>query len=570
MRDRLKYQEEQFNFMADALTERCWVCTKLCDDERGCIVAPEAYAGHDVLACSDNHFNRAYEMAMGIKPANRTFYDFARVAERRDEGRGKDYGFRIQEIIFEPNFPPYRRDELSKSLRAETFEADCRDCYGTGGLYDSRLGIEDECASCGGTGVMEAETFEEKIDIDDFNKVADAIQAVGQPATVLFETKFGTPKIVVVLGDDIYDDENVEIVFDILDDLKIPFNSSSVVGDTTTLERKEYDRLRKINGGHKDFLAESFEAPIMPFNKSGRPCPSCRSWSQSFIGGVCSRCANKDRKNAESVSDLELKKDSCCCGATKKTPCVCMILGRDCSAKKPMCACYRLKAIQQKDEKGAETFEARGRKRSGRKKKPKITGMFTRNTDITSRFNPDNPTQGWLKKSCLVVGCDNEVMVQNEMEGKRCLKCYDLMMNERGYYDSTGNGRYVEGEKRPQWMANLMKDSIEDEEDGTYSRYDKGYVAGLFLKSVKDARLNGILKQTNYQDSDLIGSDNRKELRISLNLYEPIALNDPLAEIFGVRIDDSGKYIIFNDTAYNVKIFKSMIGGLPPSHENKD
>ena len=61
--------------------------------------------------------------------------------------------------------------------------------------------------------------------------------------------------------------------------------------------------------------------------------------------------------DAESVSDLKLQKDSCCCGATKKTPCVCMILGSDCSAKKPMCACYRLKAIQQKDEKGAETFE---------------------------------------------------------------------------------------------------------------------------------------------------------------------------------------------------------------------
>jgi hypothetical protein len=37
----------------------------------------------------------------------------------------------------------------------------------------------------------------------------------------------------------------------------------------------------------------------MPFNRSGRPCPSCRSWSQSFIGGVCSRCASKDRKKAE-------------------------------------------------------------------------------------------------------------------------------------------------------------------------------------------------------------------------------------------------------------------------------
>jgi len=107
---------------------------------------------------------------------------------------------------------------------------------------------------------FEVETFEEKIDIDDFNKVADAIQAVGQPATVLFQTKFGTPEIVVVMGDDIYDDENVEIVIDILDDLKIPFNSSSVVGDTNTLDRKEYDILRKINGGHKDFLAETFDA----------------------------------------------------------------------------------------------------------------------------------------------------------------------------------------------------------------------------------------------------------------------------------------------------------------------
>jgi len=61
---------------------------------------------------------------------------------------------------------------------------------------------------------------------------------------------------------------------------------------------------------------------------------------------------------AESVSSLKLKKDSCCCGATKKTPCVCMVLGSDCSAKKPMCACYRLKAIQEKDKKAAETNDS--------------------------------------------------------------------------------------------------------------------------------------------------------------------------------------------------------------------
>ena len=63
--------------------------------------------------------------------------------------------------------------------------------------------------------------------------------------------------------------------------------------------------MQPCNAGGKDmgcFNAETFEAPIMPFNRSGRPCPSCRSWSQSFIGGVCSRCASKDRKKAETFN----------------------------------------------------------------------------------------------------------------------------------------------------------------------------------------------------------------------------------------------------------------------------
>jgi len=32
---------------------------------------------------------------------------------------------------------------------------DCRECYGTGGLYDSRLGIDDPCPACEGTGEQE-------------------------------------------------------------------------------------------------------------------------------------------------------------------------------------------------------------------------------------------------------------------------------------------------------------------------------------------------------------------------------------------------------------------------------
>ena len=43
---------------------------------------------------------------------------------------------------------------------AESFNAEggCKECYGTGGLYDSHMGINDECRSCEGTG-FDAESF---------------------------------------------------------------------------------------------------------------------------------------------------------------------------------------------------------------------------------------------------------------------------------------------------------------------------------------------------------------------------------------------------------------------------
>jgi len=50
---------------------------------------------------------------------------------------------------------------------------------------------------------------------------------------------------------------------------------------------------------------ESFEAPIMPFNPQGRNCPSCNSWRQSFIGGVCSRCATEEKEAESFEADVE-------------------------------------------------------------------------------------------------------------------------------------------------------------------------------------------------------------------------------------------------------------------------
>ena len=454
-RDRLKYQEEQFNFMADALTERCWVCTKLCDAERGCLVAPEAYAGHDVLACSDNHFNRAYEMAMGMKPANRTFYDFARVAERRDEGRGEDGGFRIQEIIFTPNFPPYRRDELSKSLRAETFEADCRDCYGTGGLYDSRLGIDDECATCGGTG----ESFE-----------AEIYDRQGNLRTV--------------------DDNFIEATKDKLQALHLLLEANRKQSlatnnqDTKIRLGKERYRIRLAIIRLIEFIDD-------PINHDGG------DFMVSF------------------GAETKLKKESCCCGATKSKPCLCMIQGEmNCSAKSPMCPCYREIAMGTK----VEMEHTKSKEKAEKIAKEHLS----EHPDYYSRLK-----KAGLSAETLEVKGDDKYYINN----------------------------------RPQWMPKLMKDSVEEEGEGTYSRHDKGYVAGLFLKSVNDARLNGILKQTNYQDSDVVGfiMPFDLETRKLAKDYEPLVLKDQFGK--------SNKYLVINGTPYNYDYFNSILMRLPPTTE---
>ena len=53
-------------------------------------------------------------------------------------------------------------------------------------------------------------------------------------------------------------------------------------------------------------------------------------------------------KTPKKYKSIVLKKTGCCCGATLRTPCVCMITGEKCSSKSPMCSCFRLKHNQNK------------------------------------------------------------------------------------------------------------------------------------------------------------------------------------------------------------------------------
>jgi len=68
----------------------------------------------------------------------------------------------------------------------------------------------------------------------------------------------------------------------------------------------------------------------------------------------------KAGRKAETFS-AELKRDSCCCGATKSKPCACMYEGvMKCSATAPMCPCYKALAKKAEDETIVDSQETKG------------------------------------------------------------------------------------------------------------------------------------------------------------------------------------------------------------------
>lgn len=53
-------------------------------------------------------------------------------------------------------------------------------------------------------------------------------------------------------------------------------------------------------------------------------------------------------KKSRKCSVKKLKRRECCCGATVKLPCLCMIQGGECSDKYPLCPCFKLYRAQKR------------------------------------------------------------------------------------------------------------------------------------------------------------------------------------------------------------------------------
>ena len=90
------------------------------------------------------------------------------------------------------------------------------------------------------------------IDLEDFAKVVQAVTQTGHPVTVLLTPMFGKNEIELVIGLDAPDPIG-DSMFDVMNDLGYKRGDFSIVGDTSTLSRREYSQIRRVNGGHKDY-----------------------------------------------------------------------------------------------------------------------------------------------------------------------------------------------------------------------------------------------------------------------------------------------------------------------------
>jgi ribosome-interacting GTPase 1 len=90
---------------------------------------------------------------------------------------------------------------------------------------------------------------EGKLTKKDFDKVVKAVEKSKQPVTVLLNTKWDEVEIIVGYN---APDSITDAIWPHTD--KLSFNDKiTIAGDSSTLSRREYDEIARVNGGHKRY-----------------------------------------------------------------------------------------------------------------------------------------------------------------------------------------------------------------------------------------------------------------------------------------------------------------------------
>lgn len=89
-----------------------------------------------------------------------------------------------------------------------------------------------------------------KLTKKDFDAVVKAVEKSKQRATVMFVPKWNEIEIIIGWN---APDSITDAIWQHTDKLGLSSNQLSISGDSSTLSRKEYDEIARVNGGHRDY-----------------------------------------------------------------------------------------------------------------------------------------------------------------------------------------------------------------------------------------------------------------------------------------------------------------------------
>ncbi len=95
-----------------------------------------------------------------------------------------------------------------------------------------------------------------QLDFVDFAKIVQAVQQTGHPATVLLILKFNEIEILTGMN---APDDMLRDLSNAVDSLGYGRDNIIIAADSSNLSRREYNDIRRVNGGHKDYFEESLD-----------------------------------------------------------------------------------------------------------------------------------------------------------------------------------------------------------------------------------------------------------------------------------------------------------------------
>jgi hypothetical protein len=265
-------------------------------------------------------------------------------------------------------------------------------------------------------------------------------------------------------------------------------------------------------------------------------------------------------KGGYGAEDSELKKESCCCGADKEKPCACMFTGADCSAKEPMCQCYKDLAEAKSAE---ESFDAETYNRVYKAEPNAIIFEEHIPPEVWNNMGPD--AQGHYlstrDESVLIAPCCGVTKAELRMDENANAECDSCC-----YSGDDFHRRWWVNKPVPTVRAKLEAETVEQESlnpntvvvprfvyykmmmhlppNVSINQTDDGLSMIIGFHN-QDAKMIEALVESYTPDMD--GSDVEDTLRIDNDLsivpsvYYPEESMDFNAEVFNVELQDWGE-----------------------------